>query len=348
MNNQLLRKEVGELLTYDNSVDIIRYYLSFAVLFAHFAELTQTHNYFPTPSYTAVGGFFVLSGFLVFLSYTKSLSLLQYFKRRMARILPPYFFIVLLCAIGGIFISDLSVIDYFSSTQFWKYLTSNLLFANFLQPTLPGVFDANIIEAVNGSLWTMKIEVMLYVSIPLVALLLLRKHKALVLVLIYVLSYLYKTWMGYLYFETGDEIYRIMQRQVGGQLMFFYSGAAILLYFDYFQKYIVHIFSIASIVVLASLWVAWFEVIEPLCLAILIIGFAYNCKYFSWMRKFDNIAYGIYLFHFPIIQLVVYWGVDKINIYYAFLLVVLMTISLSIFSWVFIEKPILAKCHKKR
>ena len=59
MNNQLLSKEVRGLLTYDNSVDIIRYYLSFAVLFAHFAELTQTKNYFLTPSYTAVGGFVV-------------------------------------------------------------------------------------------------------------------------------------------------------------------------------------------------------------------------------------------------------------------------------------------------
>ena len=149
--------------------------------------------------------------------------------------------------------------------------------------------------------------------------------------------------MGYLYFRTGEEIYRILQRQVGGQLMFFYSGAAILLYFNYFQKYIIPLFSIASIVMLASLWVTWFEFIEPLCLAIIIIGFAYNCKYFSWMRKYDNIAYGIYLFHFPVIQLVVHWGIDKMNIYFAFALVVLITLLLSLFSWFIIEKPILKK-----
>jgi peptidoglycan/LPS O-acetylase OafA/YrhL len=343
MNNQLLSKDVRSLLTYDNSVDIIRYYLSLAVLFAHFAELTQTKNYFLTPSYTAVGGFFVLSGFLVFLSYTKSQSLLQYFKRRMARIFPPYFFIVILCALVGVFISELSVYDYFASSQFWEYLTSNLLFANFLQPSLPGVFENNVMSAVNGSLWTMKIEVMLYASIPIVALLLLRKQKAWVLLLIYLLSYIYKLWMGYLYCSSGDEIYRILQRQVGGQLMFFYSGAAILLYFDYFQKHIIPLFSIASVVMLASLWVTWFEFIEPLCLAILIIGFAYNCKSFSWMRKFDNIAYGIYLFHFPIIQLVVYWGIDKVNIYLAFVLVLFLTLLLSLLSWFYIEKPILKK-----
>lgn len=343
MNNQLLSKEVRGLLTYDNSVDIIRYYLSFAVLFAHFAELTQTKNYFLTPSYTAVGGFFVLSGFLVFLSYTKSQSLLQYLRRRMARILPPYFFIVILCAVTGVFISNLSVYDYFASSQFWNYLTSNILFANFLQPSLPGVFENNVMSAVNGSLWTMKIEVMLYASIPIVAILLLRKHKSWILLLIYLLSYIYKLWMAYLYFRTGEEIYRILQRQVGGQLMFFYSGAAILLYFNYFQKYIIPLFSIASIVMLASLLVTWFEFIEPLCLAIIIIGFAYNCKYFSWMRKYDNIAYGIYLFHFPVIQLVVHWGIDKMNIYFAFALVVLITLLLSLFSWFIIEKPILKK-----
>ena len=343
MNNQLLSKDVRGLLTYDNSVDIIRYYLSFAVLFAHFAELTQTKNYFLTPSYTAVGGFFVLSGFLVFLSYTKSQSLLQYFKRRMARILPPYFFIVILCAVAGVFISDLSVCDYFTSSQFWSYFASNMLFANFLQPSLPGVFENNVMSAVNGSLWTMKIEVMLYASIPIVAVLLLRKHKSWVLLLIYMLSYAYKLWMGYLYYKTGEDIYRILQRQVGGQMMFFYSGAAILLYFNYFQKYIKPLFSIASIIMLASFWVTWFEIIEPLCLAILIIGFAYNCNYFSWMRKYDNIAYGIYLFHFPIIQLVVHWGIDKMNIYFAFALVVLITLFLSLLSWFIIEKPILKK-----
>ena len=343
MNNQLLRPEIVPLLRDDNNLDIVRYYLSFAVLFAHFAELTGTTNYFPTSSYTAVGGFFMLSGFLVFYSYLRSTSLKQYFIRRARRILPPYIAIVLLCAVGGAFITTLPANEYFLSTQFWQYLGANLTFANFLQPTLPGVFDGYVSEAVNGSLWTMKVEVLLYLSIPLAAWLLLRGNKAVMLLAIYAGSYLYKVAMGYMYEESGDMIYRILQRQVGGQLLFFYAGVALLLYFDTFQRHVRVLFPIALAILIASRWVEWLDAIEPMCLAIVIIGFAYNCQWFVWMRRYDNIAYDIYLFHFPVIQLVIYWGVPQYSTLLALLLVIAMTIGLSLLSWYFIERPIMRK-----
>ena len=341
MNKHLLRPQVSPLLHNENNLDIVRYYLSFAVLFAHFAELTGTANYFPTSSYTAVGGFFMLSGFLVFFSYLRSKSLKQYFLRRAQRILPPYIAIVLLCAVGGVFITNLSAGDYFSSSQFWQYLGANLTFANFLQPSLPGVFEGQVYESVNGSLWTMKVEVLLYLSIPLAAWLMMRSSRVWALVLIYVLSYIYKVWMGHMYVESGEMIYRIMQRQVGGQLLFFYSGVAILMYFDYFQRHIRLLFPIALAVGIASKFVNWFDAIEPLCIAIVIIGFAYNCRWFVWMRKYDNIAYDIYLFHYPVIQLVVYWGLPERNIYLALAVVIGMTLLLSLLSWYFIERPVM-------
>lgn len=343
MNTQLLRPQVSPLLHNENNLDIVRYYLSFAVLFAHFAELTGTTNYFPTSSYTAVGGFFMLSGFLVFYSYLRSKSLLQYFKRRAQRIMPPYVAIVLLCAVCGVLLTNVCAGEYFTSPQFWQYLGANLTFANFLQPSLPGVFEGQIYESVNGSLWTMKVEILLYISIPLAAWLMMRCSRVWALVLIYVLSYIYKVWMGHMYIESGEIIYRIMQRQVGGQLLFFYSGVAILMYFDYFQRHIRWLFPLALAVGIASKWIDWFDAIEPLCIAIVIIGFAYNCRWFVWMRKYDNIAYDIYLFHYPIIQLVVYWGLPERNIYLALAVVIAMTISLSLLSWYFIERPVMRR-----
>ncbi len=343
MNNSLLRPTIPPLLSDENSLDIVRYYLAFAVFFAHFAELTGTACYYPTGSYMAVGGFFILSGFLISYSYIRSRSLKQYFIRRARRILPPYMAIVLFCAICGVFISDLSIREYFSSSQFWQYLGANLTFLNFLHPTLPGVFEGQAYEAVNGSLWTMKVEVMLYVSLPLVAWLMSKYSKAWSLVVIYVLSYLYKVLMGYLYAETGDTIYLIVQRQIGGQLLFFYSGVALLLYFDYFQQNVRWLFPIASVVAVASKFVNWFECIEPLCIAIVIIGFAYNCRWFVRMRRYDNISYDIYLFHFPVIQLVVYWKLPEQNILLALVVAIVMTISLSLLSWYFIERHVLQR-----
>ena len=80
------------------------------------------------------------------------------------RILPPYWATVVLFAILLGFCSASP--DYFLSGQFWKYLIANLCFVNFVEPALPGVFDGMEVTAVNGSLWTMKVEWMLYLSMP--------------------------------------------------------------------------------------------------------------------------------------------------------------------------------------
>ena len=113
-------------------MDLVRYYLALSVLIAHFNYLTGFDIPWPTSSFTGVGGFFALSGFLVFGSFLKKRSVKIYLERRARRILPPYFFIVLLCAIGLVAVSDLSFSDYFQSEQWRKYMLANLSFLNFI------------------------------------------------------------------------------------------------------------------------------------------------------------------------------------------------------------------------
>lgn len=78
--------------------------------------------------------------------------------------------IVVACAAGLVFASDLTPAQYFTDSGLIKYLAANLSFLNFLHPTLPGVFQGQefVNPAVNGSLWTMKIEWALYLSVPLI------------------------------------------------------------------------------------------------------------------------------------------------------------------------------------
>lgn len=64
------------------------------------------------------------------------------------------------------FVSSLTLSEYFGK-DWLRYLLSNLAFSNFMQPTLPGVFEGNHIDVVNGSLWTIKIELMCYIALPL-------------------------------------------------------------------------------------------------------------------------------------------------------------------------------------
>ena len=107
-------KPAGEIIQGKNSFDIIRYFLSFAVLVGHFRVITGIPYYFPMSSVDAVHGFFILSGFLVFYSYMRNTDIRHYIERRSRRILPPYVFIVTLCWVGGVLVSTFSVKEYFS------------------------------------------------------------------------------------------------------------------------------------------------------------------------------------------------------------------------------------------
>ena len=300
---KLISDKSQELIKGDNCFDIIRYYLSFIVVFAHFSILSGANNFnWITSSGEAVSGFFILSGFLVYYSFLKKPQLNDYIKKRARRILPPYIFIVFLCFIGGLFLSTMTVSEYFTSPQLYKYIVSNVCFLNFLEPCLPGVFTDNIMPAVNGSLWTMKVEVMLYASDPISFYFFKRWNKKIVLLLIFAISISYRECFEYLYDITNNDFYLILGRQMVSQLVYFYSGTAILMFFDKFQRNIKILLPCALLIYLFKSEFIVFEYLAPFAFAIIIIGIAYNFRYLNFIGKYSNVAYGIYLFHFPVIQ----------------------------------------------
>lgn len=340
----LISQESKNLIRERNCFDLIRYYLALIVVFAHFAVLSGCFDFnWITNSGEAVSGFFTLSGFLVFYSFTKRPILKDYASNRLKRILPPYLFIVILCALAGAIISNLTVREYFSSTQLYKYLFSNLCFLNFLEPALPGIFTDNAIQAVNGSLWTMKVELMLYTSVPITYYFFKRYNKAAVLVAIFAISIAYKYALLHMLDTTGNELYRILARQVGTQLIYFYSGTAILFYFEQFQKVQKYILIPTLIIYLLKDYIPFYSFFEPFVFSILIIGIAYNAKFLFVFSKLPNISYGIYLFHFPVIQTIVHFKIHEYSSSLALVLSLAITIALALFSWKFIEKPFMNK-----
>lgn len=153
-----------------NNFDGVRIGLALIVVFAHLATLTQASEfaYFTSifDSNFAVKGFFAISGFLVAKSYLSSQNLVEYGEKRLRRIYPAYMTSILLGLCIGLISTTLSFSDFIQSPETIKYIIANLTFLNFIQPTLPGVFEHNFLQALNGSLWTIKVEVMLYFCIP--------------------------------------------------------------------------------------------------------------------------------------------------------------------------------------
>lgn len=331
-----------------NNMGVVRYVLALGVLIAHFNEFGGGDIRWPVSSYNAVGGFFALSGFLMIGSWLRHPDLKRYIISRARRILPAYWSVVLFFAIA---LFPFSTADcYFTSSGFWKYLGANLTFLNFLHPDLPGVFTTLEVGAVNGSLWTMKVEWFLYFSLPLVAWLLVRyrQRPGLVLTAVYFLSVLYRLAFYYLYMHTGKDIYEILSRQFLGQMMYFYSGVFIYYYFSRFMRYRYWIIAACLVLTAIGYPYMWVRIlVEPAVISALVIWFSMVGRWGIWLGRHDNISYNIYLIHFPIVQLsATYAAADRFGPAAAFLIVLTVTVVLSFLLNRFVERRFSLHRHK--
>ena len=110
----------------------------------------------------AVGMFFVVSGFLVSRS-ALARPPADYLRARLLRLWPPLAAVLLLQALllGPAF-SLLPTGAYFADPSTWTALARGLVFNP--QLGLPGVFTGNPVSgAINGSLWTLRVELACYV-----------------------------------------------------------------------------------------------------------------------------------------------------------------------------------------
>lgn len=334
---------------YDNSMGLVRYILATAVIIAHFNVIYESSFRFMISSYDAVGAFFALSGFLMFGSYIKNDNLKKYLAGRAKRILPPYFLIVMVAAFGLVAVSSLSPHQYFSSSQFWRYLISNLCFLNFLQPTLPGVFTSSPVPAVDASLWTMKVEITLYLTVPIIigAITYLRKKSIKLslnayMIIIYILSLCYRMFFTIRYEMTQEEIYLILGRQFLGQLMYFYSGVLIFLNFELFKRYRKWILIVTLIIFLLCNGNIYYRITAgPIVTAMLVLSFSFFRGGVKWFN-YNNISYEMYLFHFPIINLMHHFFPQG-NIYIIFFISFLLVVLFSSLSWYAVDKRFLPK-----
>lgn len=285
----------------------------------------------------AVEAFFVISGLLIFRSFEHSDTTSGYFSRRLRRILPAYFMTVIAAVILGGLVTNYHVTEYIGIPTL-KYLAWNGFFLNFMQPTLPGVFEGNLVPAVNGSLWTIKIELMFYAIVPIAVLLVRIFGPSLVLTFMYLASLAYVYSLFYLERSTSLKLpYDELSRQLPGQLRFFVAGAAAYYARDFLQRHIAMIVvsTIAAIIISPGLH-------DPALTPIVIAGLFVSMVHLPFdtnIKQIGDPSYGLYLFHFPIIQAFAYYGLlRERNLIYPALIYVIV-FCLASLSWRFVEQP---------
>ena len=329
-----------------NNFDLIRLIAAIVVVIAHTASNSQYEAFLTLETIfnpkTAVDSFFIISGFLIFRSFENSSSLGSYVQKRAKRILPAYAAVIVVCAFALFFISSVNIGEYFN-LEFIKYIFFNLLTLNFLQSTLPGVFvDNPQTAAVNTSLWTIKVEIMFYVVVPFIAYFLGKTNKALGIGIIYFLSILYSTAVMQLSDRLSPEFIIQLEQQLPGQMAFFMSGALLYYFYGKFSDNVMLLLPIAAFIIAIHNYAAEIYLFYPFALAVIVIYFCLKFKYLGNFSKYGDFSYGIYIWHFPILQVFTHFNLFS-NPWIGVPLIFICVFFASYLSWNFIEKPFLKR-----
>jgi peptidoglycan/LPS O-acetylase OafA/YrhL len=85
------------------------------------------------------------------------------------------------------------------------------------------------------------------------------------------------------------------------------------------------------------------EYLLPIGLGIIIMFIGFNFPQINNIGKIGDYSYGVYIFHFPIIQTLISFGYFNLNKNIALLIVIGTVFSVSYLSWHFLEKKILKR-----
>lgn len=333
----------------NNNFDFLRFIFAFIVVIGHLIIISSQPSLLPLKpffnTYTSVTGFFCISGFLITQSYLKTTNLKKYLRKRAARLLPAYVTVILLTAVLLFFTGTLNLIEYYSNPGLYKFLGANLSFLNFLHPYLPGVFIKDgLTTDVNGALWTLKVELSFYLSLPLILFVINKtKRSNTVLIILYICSICYKNSLDHL--GETHQIFTILARQLPGFLSYFCSGIWIYLNLEKFLKYKNRMI-IPTLFVFIIEYYFNLEIISPFAMAVLVFYAAFSFKIFNNFGKYGDISYGIYIFHCPIIKTITYYGFfEQYNVYVVALLTILTVLIIGFSSWHLLEKKFLKRAH---
>lgn len=275
--------------------------------------------------------FFSISGYLVAQSWERDPHVMRFLIRRALRIFPGLWVCIFLCTyLLGPWLTRIPLNDYWLHPNTTGYFSNFYLYISY---ALPGVFaDNKYPHAVNGSLWSLPVEFMMYLFMA--GMLSLRPSRwvslmvgmaAIAMVFVWALPrtemfVIYRTDMRQLficgaYFWIGVLVHqwRLQQRLSGVAL------SAILFAW-----------------LILSPWRDMFVLASYLALPLLIIGVGER----SWralriLNAFDY-SYGVYIYAFPVQQTVAFFYPDMSLALYL-VTTVSFTVILAKLSWQWIE-----------
>ncbi|WP_443944224.1 acyltransferase family protein [Pedobacter sp. AW1-32] len=327
----------------ENAIGFLRLVFAVLVVIQHCFYLTEhgeTDLGFENIGIGSLGvnGFFVLSGFLIAASWEKTQSFLSFLWKRFLRIFPAYWICILVISLifAPVMAGSLHIpFDYeFLRSQINYIIKNFFLMAN--QPDIANITGTLKEKNLNGSLWTLPWEFLLYICTAFAGILgLLSKRKIIFLFLfsLYTLGY-YLDPCKCRFFLTYYSSDRVVILPI-----FFGLGALAQLYLSKIPNSRI-IFLISLFAYIASYQYPVLFFLAPVFFAYMVIYMAIHVPIRS-IEKDGDYSYGIYIYHFPLTQLFLIWSNGKTSIGLLLVLTLITSSIMAILSWKFIEKPAL-------
>jgi peptidoglycan/LPS O-acetylase OafA/YrhL len=332
-----------------NNLDFVRFVLAVAVILSHSYALLQFAE--PLSHLTrgqlnlgelSVNWFFVISGFLITHSWLRSKSTLDYFKKRVLRIYPGFIETIAFCVLIVAPLASPSIRHHFVSDVHPLKVAGQMLILRFHEPQ--NVFASNPSPTVNGSLWSISYEFWCYIGVAAlglvgylknphaVARLFLLTIAASVAFLVFHLTpggKLLGAVVGYPPFYA-----RLLPYYLAGMVFYFYRNRIPF-------SNLLALLSVALVAV-ASRIPYGIPVLFPIAGTYFLFWFAFHplIRLENWAR-YGDFSYGIYLFAFPIQQLLIMKLGAQISPLLLFALATPLTILMGITSWHLVERRFL-------
>ncbi len=326
-----------------NNIAELRLLFAASVVFSHAFTLLAADRFLLIRiilnSEAAVQGFFILSGYLVFGSYDRLREPLTFYRRRLLRIYPGYLAAVLLFS-GLAIVQALLAGERVEWGQLPRFAVANLTALNFLQPQIGGVFASNPLNVINGALWSIKVELMFYALVPILFYLARRFSFGLLAAAMIVVGTSWWPALQLIAAELGRAIPVSFKFQLPGQLHFFGLGIALFAHVGGNLSRARLLVLLGATAVMLLLGAGPRDALQAMAL-VAIIGVMSALPQARDIFRNQDISYGIYLCHFPIIQLLIAAGAANWPLGAYLTAVVLSVLAYGVFSWRFIEGPAL-------
>jgi len=263
------------------------------------------------------------------------------------RIVPALSVEVFLCAvILGPLVTTLTLAQYASNAETWTYFANAI---GMIHYSLPGVFKDHPSDLVNQTLWTVPYEILCYMLMSAIMVLgLLRKPAVIVAAALATMGLGIALDLSGLTADSdntlGRTAHRVFVSEAARLYISFLLGIAVYLYRDkipYSKGLMLAAALWCLIFPLITLSVPWIGLLVVPAVVYLTMALGVtDIPMPNFLRRADY-SYGIYLYGWPMQQLVVHFYPNADSFAFHFIASLALTIPFAMFSWHYIEKPLL-------